>query len=101
MVSQSFDEEYKNDNQPFVIMIDSKEYEVFITYVRVNKDTLPDGWYAYDLREEDGEICELKDGYILVDYYGTFCTPNVIPFTDDEKSLFIDKDTQDFEYSFM
>ena len=101
MVSQSFNDAYKNDNQPFVIMIDSKEYEGFITYVRVNKDILPDGWYAYDLREEDGKICELKDGYIWVDHYGTFCTPNVIPFTDDEKSLYIDKDTQDFEYSFM
>lgn len=66
MVSQSFNDAYKNDNQPFVIMIDSKEYEGFITYVRVNKDILPDGWYAYDLREEDGEICELKDGYIWV-----------------------------------
>lgn len=101
MAMQSFDEAYKNDNQPFVILIDSKEYEGFITCIRVNKDTLPDGWYAYDLREEDGEICELKDGYIWVNHYGTFCTQNVIPFTDDEKSLYLDKDTQDFEYSFM
>ena len=101
MAMQSFDEAYKNDNQPFMISIGDKDYEGFLTCIRVNKESLPSGWHAYDLREEHGEICELKDGYVWVNHYGTFCTQNVIPFADDEKSLYLDKDTQDFEYSFM
>ena len=100
MASQSFTEAYKNDNQPFVVSINDKDYEGFFTNIRVDKKTLPEGWYAYDLREEEGEICELKNGYVLVNHFGTFCTQNVLPLKD-ETSLYIDSDYQDFDYSFM
>jgi hypothetical protein len=100
MALQSFAEAYKNDNQPFAVSINDKDYEGFFADIRVDKKTLPEGWYAYDLREEEGEICELKNGYIWANHYGTFCTQNMLPL-EDKTSLYIDSDYQDFDYSFM
>ena len=100
MAVQSFDEVRKNDNQPFVISIKDKEYNGFFTNLRVNRETLPEGWYAYDLREDDdGDICELKCGDdVLVNFCGTFCTQNKLPLQFGE-SLYTY--VKDFDYSFM
>ncbi|MBP0984369.1 MAG: hypothetical protein J6A19_11645 [Oscillospiraceae bacterium] len=41
------------------------------TNMRIDRKSLPDGLYAYDLRDEcDGEICQLRD-YVLVNHWGT------------------------------
>ena len=47
------------------------------TSLRVDRDTLPKGMYAYDLRDADGDdefwFSELKD-HILINHAGTFVT---------------------------
>ncbi len=41
------------------------------TNMRIDRSTIPDGLYTYDLRDCcDGEICELKD-YVMVNHWGT------------------------------
>lgn len=43
---------------------------IFTCY-RIDRNTVPKGCYAYDLRDEcDGNICELKDN-VLVNHWGT------------------------------
>lgn len=43
MALQSFAKAYKNDNQPFIVSIDDKDYEGFFANIRVDKKTLPEG----------------------------------------------------------
>ena len=52
---------------------------------RIDRDSLPDGWYAYDLGENnEGEISELKNGIVTVNHYGTFLTQNKLPLAEGE-----------------
>lgn len=56
------------------------------TSLRVNRDTLPEGMHAYDLRDADGDselwFSELKDD-ILVNHAGTFVTENKVKNSED------------------
>ena len=46
-------------------------YKGLFTCYRIDRCTIPKGYYAYDLRDEcDGNICELKD-HVLVNHWGT------------------------------
>ena len=45
--------------------------EALFTNYRIDRSTVPEGLYAYDLRDEcDGEICQLKS-HVLVNHWGT------------------------------
>lgn len=45
--------------------------EALFTNYRIDRSTVPEGLYAYDLRDEcDGEICQLKP-HVLVNHWGT------------------------------
>lgn len=48
------------------------EYALF-SDDRINRTTLLQGLYSYEIRAENGDICELGDS-IVVDYYGTVIT---------------------------
>lgn len=51
------------------------------TSLRVDRNTLPKGMYAYDLRDADGDdgfwFSELKD-YVLVNHAGTLLTEDKV-----------------------
>lgn len=57
---------------------------VLFTDLRIDRNTLPDGIYAYDLRHDDyghGNICEIKS-FVTVNHWGTILTDDPIPMSD-------------------
>ena len=104
MAIQSFLQAKKNDNQPFEVVVGDNTYKGFFVNVRVDRNTLPKGWHAYDLRDsEDGvNVSELKAGYIVVNHFGTFCTRKALPINNGESLYYYgdDEDDNEFEYSF-
>ena len=95
----SLDEVFEFDKQSFMISIGNKDYKGFFSFIKADRETLPEGWYTYDLGEGDnGTICELKNGYICDNYDGTFCTQNILPVV---YGVSLYRDGHDFEYSFM
>ena len=96
----SLDEVFELDKHTFMISI-GKDYKGFFSTIKADMETLPEGWYTYDLGEGDnGTICELKNGYICDNFHGTFCTQTVLPVVYGV-SLYRDGYDHDFEYSFM
>ena len=68
----------------------TEEYETFFilgqdalfTNSRLDRTTIPDGLYAYDLRDEcDGNINELKE-FVLVNHWGTVLVKEPIEGAD-------------------
>lgn len=97
----SLDEVFELDKQSFMISIGNKDYKGFFSFIKADIETLPEGWYTYDLGEGDnGAICELKNEYICDNYCGTFCTQTILPVVYGV-SLYGDCYGHDFEYSFM
>jgi hypothetical protein len=97
MVIQSFNETLKDDNDALIITIDGVDYEGFTSIVRVDRNTIPDDWYVYDMRHNDeGDICEIKNGYIIANHHSTFCTQDKLPL-EKGKSLYLG---EGFEYTY-
>ena len=72
------------------INVNAEEYETFFilgqdalfTNSRLDRTTIPDGLYAYDLRDEcDGNINELKD-FVAVNHWGTVLVKEPIEGAD-------------------
>lgn len=70
----SFKEAIKSA-EGFVLSPDTKrEIRGFFTNCCVDRDTVPEGWYAYDFRHNDsGNLCALEP-FVLVNHGGTFLT---------------------------
>lgn len=65
---------------------------------RVDKGTIPDGWYFYEVRHDDNDWCEpieIALG-VLVNYFGTLITNEPLSLIDGY--LYIDAET-DWKYS--
>lgn len=60
-------------NYMFVLSPDCKsEIKGWFTNERVDRNTVPDGWYAYDFRHtSNGNLCSLED-HVSVNHGGTF-----------------------------
>lgn len=55
-----------------------EEIEIFgqrayFTSLRIDKKTIPDGLFRYEIREESGEPCQISTS-IFVNHYGTILT---------------------------
>lgn len=97
MAIQNFDEAMKHDCAPFAVMFGNLEYRGYFADIRINRESVPDGWHAYDMRHDDsGDPCEIKNGYIVVNHFGTFYTQDSLPLPKGE-SLY----NGAFSYSFM
>lgn len=73
-------------------------HPVLFTPERIDRSTLPDGLYKYELRHDDecqGVICELASS-IIVNFWGTIITNKEIQVP--EHGLIIDEG-KDFGYS--
>ena len=77
----SFDEVIKEcNNKPnFIISPGCKtEIKCFFSDLRVDKDTIPVGWYKYDIRHGySGGFCTVEP-YVLVNHAGTILTQTEI-----------------------
>lgn len=75
MAIQSFQDAQANDFEPMYFVTNTgKVYEGFFSNIRIDRETLPEGWHAYDIREDDetGAFGELNHGYVVVNHAGTF-----------------------------
>ena len=95
------------DNKRFEVTVGDHVYEGLFADARIDRATLPEGWYAYDLREDVrmGEFIEIKNGDILVNHFGTFLTQTEIEEIKEKNSSLIRdvfyKEPHEFDYSFM
>ena len=67
---------------------------VLFTCLRVDRDTVPEGMHAYDLRHDDecqGIICEIAP-FIMVNHWGTILTSEPIALTDDGRRYVTEED---------
>ena len=73
--------EWEKSAQPFIIAPGkSTETEGLFSCLRLNRTTLPKGWYAYDIRHTDsGAFCTIEE-HVAVNHMGTFITKKKIEF---------------------
>ena len=113
MAIKSFQEAINHDSENLTIYrSDGRQYDGCFSDIRIDRDTVPDGWHVYDLREneEDDEEDEeaplfgqIRNGYIMVNHIGTFATPEDIGLAEGE-SLYIRENEglirdDEFDYS--
>lgn len=72
-------QEALEENQAFVVAPGTeREVRGFFTNCRVNEKTIPDGWYAYDIRHgDDGDFCTIEKR-VVVNHAGTFLCQNPV-----------------------
>ncbi len=69
------------------------------TSIRIRRDTIPDGLYAYDVRHDDecrGIPCEIVP-FVMVNHWGTIILAEPLELPDDGRR-YIDEDT-DWNYA--
>ncbi len=72
---------------------------VLFTNMRVDRSTVPQDLYVYDVRHDDdctGEICEIKPS-VMVNHWGTIICKEPIEMDEFWHSKFVDKD----DYSYL
>lgn len=117
-------EKAREDWEPFSIYRSGgRIFHGYVSDIRIDRKTVPDGWYVYDMREWEGPdgisayeavdmednndeaplLSEIKNGYIFVDHMGTFVTQEDIGLAEGD-SLFINTISElannEFDYSF-
>ena len=85
-----FNEVMKNSDEAEVT-VKGNVYQGIIIQARVDPKTIPEEYHTYHLREWDGFwpddapcACEIKNGPILVNYLGIFCTKEKLPLEEGE-----------------
>ena len=67
---------------------------VIFTSIRISRELIPEGLYAYDLRHDDectGDICEIKP-FVLVNHWGTVISKVPIEMGEHGYRLMDDND---------
>ena len=86
----------KEENYELMEMIGQT---VLFTNMRIDRSTVPEGLYAYDVRHDDdctGEICEIKPS-VMVNHWGTIICKEQIEMDDYWHSRFVDEN--DYSYT--
>jgi hypothetical protein len=75
-----------NKRNTFILRPGCKnENSGYFSNVRVDRSTLPEGWYAYDIREDgNGNLCSIEKGYVIVNHGITFLTQTPVRFPKDK-----------------
>lgn len=94
-------QEALEENQAFVVAPDTeREVRGFFTNCRVDKNTVPDGWYAYDIRHgDDGDLCTIEKR-VVVNHAGTFLCqqPVQLDTFEDPHDEFLDLGKWDYTF---
>lgn len=75
---------YHNATEERYERVDVFGKECLFTCARINRDSVPEGLYAYDVRHDDdcqGDPCEIKP-YVLVNHWGTIICAEPIEMSD-------------------
>lgn len=75
--------EYKfNEEFPFEVVDVNKKLYMF-TNMRVDRDSIPEGLYAYDVGDDcDGEFWRIQK-FVLVNHWGTIIGKDEVPLGED------------------
>lgn len=69
---------------------DGREIEGRFTNARISRETIPNGLYAYDLREGDtGEFCSIEE-YVAVNHGGTIILNEPLDFAEKDHIILND-----------
>ena len=94
MARQSFNKAMNSAEEMTIFAPDGREYAGNYADPKIDRSTLPAGWYCYDIRHDDdgcGVFCELCHNIVLVNNAGSFVTQTPIP------ELSADGSSVDFE----
>ena len=82
-MAASFDWVMENDIAGFIVSPGClTEIQGYFTNQRVDRSTVPEGWYAYDLRTtENGTLCTVEER-VVVNHGGTFLTKRRLKLND-------------------
>ena len=72
----------------------------FFTNSRVDRSTVPDGWYAYDIRHDDEGDFVTLEAQVLANHAGTFLTPHPVKLNSEGYFNLCD-DEDDYNWSFI
>ena len=112
MALTTFSKAMENAQEFIVFDSDGNEYRGFWSDIRVDRDTLPEGWNAYDIRErdddgeednEEGWYATIEENYVVVNHAGTFLTQDTLLLPDDgtgRKRANFGEDPGEWDYSF-
>lgn len=100
MKHYNFNELTKNDFDEITIFTpDGDDLEGKFTNIRIDRNTIPEGMYAYDLREGDnGEFCTIEKN-VMVNHGGTIILEKELNF-GEEDYLLLDDAPGNYGYSF-
>lgn len=60
-------------------VVNNKIITGLFTNLRIDRDTLPEGCYAYDIREGDNDVFSTVELFVGVNHTGAFVTREEIP----------------------
>ena len=88
--------EINDDVQGIILTVFNTDYHAVFTNGRIDRKTVPSGYYCYDLRDSDSSntFCEIADS-IVVNHAGCVVTKKPIDFHGDDTAH-----DRNFDYSF-
>jgi hypothetical protein len=99
MASLSFERGFNNGGcDRMIIITPDTTYNGYYCDPKLDRSTMPEGWYAYDFRTDDdglGFFCTINHNYVMVNNGGTFFTQTEIPELrepDSYKTMKIDQE---------
>ena len=101
MAMQNFNEAIKNAEEMTVFSPDGREYTGSYVDPKIDRTTLPAGWYCYDIRHDDdgcGIFCQLCNNIVIVNSAGSFVTQTPIPeLSTNGSSVYFAIDEEEWE----
>jgi len=87
MIPLDFSQELANGME--IVLVNNKPY--LFTNMRIDRSSIPEGWFAYDVRESEGgagDFCEILR-YVLVNHWGTVIGMDELPLTERQPQCII------------
>lgn len=107
MASQTFQEAQERDFQGMrIFLAGNRVIDGHFANIRIDRRTVPEGWHVYDIRDEDsnGEPCQIHNGYVMVNHFGTFATQEDLGIANGDSFYIADSrgdiEENEFRYSF-
>lgn len=96
MIPLDFNKELKRGME--IVVVCHAPY--LFTNMRIDRDTIPDGYYAYDVRESDGGAGDFSEiqPYVMVNHWGTLVGKREIPMDEKWGCYFCTEDDGDFQW---
>lgn len=106
MIPVNFNDEFVAKNHTFeIVELQGKQY--MFTNLRVKRDTIPDGLYAYDVGDDcDGSFCRVQK-YVIVNHWGTIIgkkpieTETIHGLYSDYEAYYPEEDSDDYKGNFV